>query len=259
MNAIFAEIDQKIERVQSLIAQHPQLSDDFQKRLLYSWIYHDNAIEGVALSYHELNSSIDDDIVSDVSLIPAYEEIQNHKKAVAMIRAGIEAKKKPSFDLDYLKDLQVILSYESNPPRQSKSAPKIQPGQYRKDNPLHRLYYHEISPPEKITYQMRKFMDWMVSDEAKKMHAIPRAAIAHHRLITIFPWPKHSGKVARLLMNAMLLRDGYMPAVIHGVNRQRYYEVLRQAPDGLIALVTESEKLAIASALEYFAYVVKQR
>ena len=32
---------------------------DFIARLDFSWIYHDNALEGVVLSYHELKAAID--------------------------------------------------------------------------------------------------------------------------------------------------------------------------------------------------------
>ena len=70
--------------------------------------------------------------------------------------------------------------------------------------------------------------------------AMQRAAKAHFRLINIYPWPKHSGKVARLLMNAILLKEGYVPAVVHAIERQRYYEVLRAPHSGLTGLIVES-------------------
>src|SRR5260370_42262945 len=59
---------------------------DFDEKLDISWIYHDNALEGVVLSYHELKAAIDKKIISDVSLIPMYEEIKNHKSAIELVR-----------------------------------------------------------------------------------------------------------------------------------------------------------------------------
>ena len=44
------------------------------------------ALEGVVLSYHELKAAIDKRIISDVSLIPMYEEIKNHKAAIEWVR-----------------------------------------------------------------------------------------------------------------------------------------------------------------------------
>ena len=237
MNQLYTEIDSKAEGVRELLEQDPNRLDEFHGLLDFSWIYHDNALEGVVLSFHELNAAIDEAIISDATLIPAYDDICNHKTAIGFVRTAA-IKKKPAPGLEFMKKLFQILSHESMP-RSSKAPPKPQ-GQYRKDNPLHRLYFHEIAPPEKISYQMRKLVQWLTSDEAKKMHPVRRASVAHHRLIGIYAWPKHSGKIARLLMNAMLLRDGYLPSVIHAIERQRYYEVLRQPPDALTRLVGES-------------------
>ena len=156
-------------------------------------------------------------------------------------------RRKPSIGLEFLKKIHQILCTESMP-RSAKAQPKPPTGQYRKDNPLHRLYFHEIVQPEKISYQMRKLVQWVTSDEAKKMHVIRRAAVAHHKLISIFPWPRHSGKVARLLMNSILLREGYVPSVVHAIERQRYYEVLRQTPTELTKLVAESLNRTLDSA-----------
>ena len=75
---------------------------------------------------------------------------------------------------------------------------------YRKENPLHRLYYHEIAAPDKIAQKMRKLGEWLDSDEFRDLHPITRAARAHFQLLKIYPWTKNSGKVARLLMNFIL-------------------------------------------------------
>lgn len=120
------------------------------------------------------------------------------------------------------------------------------------------MYFHEIAPPEKISYQMRKLVNWFTSEEAKKMHTVKRASVAHHKLIAIYPWPRHSGKVARLLMNAILMRDGIFPAILHAIERQRYYEVLRQPTDSLTQLVAESLNRTLDSALKLFDEPVKR-
>ena len=38
--------------------------------------------------------------------------------------------------------------------------------------------------------------------------------------------------MARLIMNLILMQDGYPPAIIARVNRQQYYRVLMQADQG---------------------------
>lgn len=237
MRTDFLDIDQKMDELRARFMNRPEVMSDFLERLDYSYIYHDNALEGLVLSYHELKAAIDKNIISDATLIPSYIDVRNHKNAIDFIREFIR-KKKVVYGINFFKSLYETLNKDEQIPRNCKSIP---PGtQYRRDNPLHRLYFHEICPPDKISYRMRKLIEWLDSDELKEYHPIKRASKAHFKFISIYPWPKHSGKIARLLMNAMLLRDGYVPAIIHAIERQRYYDVLKSPHSGLTTLVIES-------------------
>ena len=255
MNKMLAEIDRRTEAWRNAMEPHGAAAqEDFDERMNVSWIYHDNAMEGLVLTYHELNAAVDESIISDSTLIPAYDNIVHQKRAIELVRQAA-AKRKPPLGLEILKKIHLTVTVEVKP-RSAKIIPKP-PGQYRKDNPLHRLYFHEIAPPEKISYQMRKLVQWFGSDEAHHLHPVKRAAYAHHKLIGIFPWPKNSGKVSRLLMNLILLREGYLPAIIHAMERQNYYERLRQSPDELAELVARG-LLSTLEAAERYAEAVGQ-
>ena len=245
-----SKVDQRMDILRKHLTD-PATAQECWRRLDFSWIYHDFALEGTVLSFPELNSCIDDAIVSDITLIPAYEDVKNLMAAMAFIRSSGHVKKKLAVDSEYLKQLHTVLSTELCE-RPGKAPPKPPAGQYRKDMPLHRLYFHEIATPDKIAYQVRKFVQWYEEDETRKMHPIKRAAAAHYRIISIYPWPRHSGKISRLVMNAMLIQDQYVPAVIHAIDRQRYYEILRQTPSALTELVAESLLSTIDAALRFF-------
>lgn len=225
---------------------------DFDEKLDISWIYHDNALEGVVLSYHELKAAIDKRIISDVSLIPMYEEIKNHKAAIESMRELARQplkKRKGSITVDTLKNLHAILTPEET----LKGSP------YRKDNPLHRLYFHEIATPDKIPLRMRKLCEWLDDEEIDSLHPLSRAAGAHFRLMAIYPWTKNSGKVARLLMNLMLIREGYPPAVIHSIERQRYYDSLRAENGQLATLMIEALSNYVATANRFLDELAELR
>ena len=242
MDAKFFELDTKMEALRAKTAAFPaKILKDYRDRLDISWIFHDNALEGVVLSFAELKAAIDHRIISDVTLIPMYEEVRNHKAAVDFVREASIAKKPPAVDIELVRKINGILTPEAV----AKGCP------YRKENPLHRLYYHEIAAPEKITYRMRKIAEWMESDEFADLHPITRAVKAHFRVLSVYPWTKNSGKVARLLMNFILMKHGYLPAVIHSIERQRYYEVLRFENDGLINLVIESLENSIETTARF--------
>jgi Fic family protein len=249
MDAKLFEIDTKSETLAEKLRRcGPTCATEFADRLDLSWIFHDHGLEGVVVSYSELKAAIDRKIISDVSLIPAYEEIKSCKAAISEVRLLAEKKRQP-VTLEVLKRLYLACTPEAA----AKGAP------YRKDNPLHRAYYHEIAPPDKIGYRMRKLVEWLESDEARTTHPIHLAAKAHFRLLAIYPWPKNNGRVARLLQNLLLLRGGYLPAIIHATERQRYYEVLRHEHAGLIPLVTESLTNAVETAHKFFADAEKVR
>ena len=78
----FYDIDRKMEVFNDRLRGREDLIDQFNERLDFSWIYHDNALEGIVLSYHELKAAIDKNIISDASLIPAYADIANYKAAI---------------------------------------------------------------------------------------------------------------------------------------------------------------------------------
>lgn len=118
---------------------------------------------------------------------------------------------------------------------------------------MHRLYFHDIPSADKIAGEMKKIGDWLNEPETKKLSAIRLATKLHFKLMQVYPFPKHSGKIARLAMNLVLLRAGFPPAIIHSTDRQRYYESLRGPSTLLQALVTDSLENAIDSALKMFS------
>src|SRR5207237_2086846 len=123
-------------------------------------------------------------------------------------------------------------------------------GKYRKDMPIHRLYFHEISQPDKIAHRMRQLFDWVDGQEARRMHPVKFGATLHYEMMRIYPFSQHSGKVSRMLLNYVLLQNGYLPAIIHAVERQRYYESLRNPAVASVTLVVEALENSIASALK---------
>jgi len=217
---------------------------EYQERFDVAWIYHDSALEGVVYSMDELNAAIYGSELADPALIPVYDEIRNHMGAIAMIRE-MATRKRANVTLDVIKKLFAQLAPEE---LEGKGPPT-----YRKDMPLHRLYFHEISQPDKISYRMRQLVQWLSDPETKKtMHPVRMASKAHFQLLHIYPFPRHSGKVARLVMNLLLMRAGYPSVIIHATERQRYYEALRNGEDATSNLINQALGAAVETAIQYF-------
>ena len=241
-----ATIEQKLTMLEELLAtQDERILAEFQERLDMSWIYHDTALEGSVLSFHELKSAIDKDVVSDVSLIPTYDEIRTHKTAIDHVRELASTKKKTPITLDLLRSFQEILSPDDPEPKENT---------WRKETPVHRLYFHDIAAPDKIAGEMKKLSDWLADPDTRKNTTPLRlASKLHFRLMQIYPYTRHTGKLARLAMNLVLLRDGYPPAVVHSTERQRYYEALKGPSILLHNLMLDSLENSIDSAIKLFS------
>ena len=238
-------LEERVATLQKLIDAVPEPArTEYQERFDIAWIYHDSALEGVVYSMDELRAAMSDEPVTDTSLIPVYDEIRNHMGAIEMIRE-MASRRRFTVSLEVIKKLFAQLAPEE---LEGKGPPK-----YRKDMPLHRLYFHEISQPDKISYRMRQLVQWLSDPETKKsMHPVRMASKAHYQLLHIYPFPRHSGKVARLVMNLILMRAGDPPVVIHATERQRYYEALRNGEDATAALVNQALGGAIETAIQYF-------
>ncbi|MEO6418600.1 MAG: Fic family protein [Polyangiaceae bacterium] len=218
----------------------PVFQENYRENLDMSWIYHDSALEGVVYTFQELRTAIDPTsmVVADSSLQPVCEEIRRHREALHYIR-DYAVKRRLPINLDVVKKIYVILHPEEG---------DVKTVRYRKDIPQHRLYFHEYAPPDKITYKMRQILDWVNDPETRRTrNAVRIAARAHYDLLRVFPFTHDSGKVARLLMNLLLLRSGYPPAIVHSTERQRYYDALKGSSASMMTIVQEAIENNLAS------------
>lgn len=213
--------------------------DAFHDMCDISWIYHENGLEGVVLTYPEIKSAVNNKIISDVSLLPTYQDIKGQKYCIDLIREKA-ASRRFNVTISFLKDIHGRLVDDPD------SA-----GVYRKDIPIHRTYFHEIAQPSKIHQALGKVLDYLKARQDKDLHPIELAANAHHRFMRVFPFSKYSGIVGRLVSNFVLLRYGYFPVIIHAADRQRYYEALRGSERDFRSFVAESMDNSLENAKHF--------
>jgi Fic family protein len=201
------------------------------RQLDLSTIYHDWALDGQVVSAEELDAAFDNRAITDATSLPLYNSLRDHRRALDYAR---EVASRPKLDIspELFRELHAIFIGE---PESAKGV------RYRKEIPLHRSYFHDICHPSKIPAKMRKLVEWTSDpDEALNNHPIEWAAKFHYRFMRIFPFLETSGRIGRTVVNLVLLRQGFLPAIIHATERQRYYEAIRQSPDELVALFSES-------------------
>ena len=79
---------------------------------------------------------------------------------------------------------------------------------------------------------LRDWLDEVNAQPADERHAIERLASVHARFEQIHPFLDGNGRTGRLLLNLLLARHGYAPAIIQRRERTRYLDALRRADAG---------------------------
>lgn len=246
MRSRYVDIDDRMEDLADRLRADADVAEDFLTKYELSWLYHENALEGVVYSTQELATALATPVtpLAEATFVTALREIRNHKIALDLARAEAHAKK-PKLNLTTVKRLYETLGAGL----EGRDA-----AEYRKDMPLHRAYFHEIAHPSKIAAALQKLLDTCDSADFKGAHPIQQAVRLHHGVMQVFPYTENSGRVARLLGNLMLLHAGYrLPVIIHATDRQRYYESLRLPEAILRDLTMDALDNALAQAEKYFA------
>jgi Fic family protein len=221
------EVDESIHTKLSTIDQlqakwtaaHPINIVQLQKLREYfhtSYTFESNRIEGNTLTLQETHMVINEGITIGGKTMSEHLEAINHKEAIELIYALVEAD--VPLTSHRLKQIhQLILKGVD-----SKNA-----GRYRHVNV--RISGSEHLPPDHFE------LDSLMTDYFKfyeqhrhQMHPVLLAAEMHERLVTIHPFVDGNGRTARLIMNLILLQNGYTIANLKGSleDRLRYYKAL---------------------------------
>ena len=86
---------------------------------------------------------------------------------------------------------------------------------------------HEMPDSVRVQRMMNDFGMWLFS--ARTLHPAAIAAEAHLKLMSIQPFGQGNACVARFLMNLLLMRHGYPPAVFSRREKAEYWDVLEKA------------------------------
>jgi Fic family protein len=243
MRTRFVDIDDRMEDLADRMRADPELGEEFFSRYELSWLYHENALEGVVYTGQELATALANAPLADATFVGALHEIRNHKIAADLVREEARSKKL-RVNLTLVKKLYETLGAGID----GRSV-----AEFRKDMPLHRAYFHEIAQPVKIPALLQKVLESCDSADFRNAHPIQRAAKLHHGFMQVYPFTENSGRVARLLGNLVLLQAGYrVPCIIHATDRQRYYESLRVPETTLRDLTIEALENALDQGEKFF-------
>ena len=200
--------------------------------------YTSNAIEGNTLTLRETAELIEHGITVGGKPLRDHLEAVDHYAAVLWMRE-LAAKATP-IDETTVRELHRRMVARSQPeiggiysslPRRIAGSPAIFPN------------------PVKIPQLMKEYGEWL----GKAGPAPANSFDAHYRLVAIHPFGDGNGRAARLVMNLLLLREGYPPIAVRPEDRKTYLDALEQASvrDDLKPFQTFMHRRLDATLVEY--------
>lgn len=230
----------------------PEALERIRKYFRIKNIYHSNAIEGNVLDVGETREVVEMGLTLTGRPLKDQAEAKNLAGALDYLEDLATKVDQPITEMDVRQLHGFVLKgiNDENAGKYRSAAVEISGSAYQPPG------------PESVPGQMAQFGAWLQSapDRQSATDPLILAVATHAWFVTIHPFIDGNGRVARLLMNLILMRHGYPIAVITREDRQRYYDALEESQSGdltaFVALVAESVEESLE---EYEAAVKAQR
>lgn len=194
-----------------------------------------NALEGNTISLHETQMILEQGLTIHGHTLNEIYECTGHDKAYDCMFNQIHKKE---IDEKYIKELHYLFA------KDIKNIPY--PGEYRDvSKTFVTVTGSEYSCPDydEVPAKMTELVDW-TNTMRDVLHPIELASQMHRRFVYIHPFPDGNGRVARLLMNTVLLQEHYMPVLIEPKQRAEYIRTLENGriyPTGFDIFIAQRE------------------
>ena len=235
---ILQEIDALKKQIDDMRPLPPDVEGRVMQKLRLDWNYNSNAIEGNKLSYGETTALLMHGITAKGKPLKDHLDIKGHNKAVEYLETIIKDERDfTQMDIRGLHEVILGETYDVTAQTLEGTAThkQIEAGKY-KSMPNHVRTVtgevHYYATPEETPAQMDVLMAWYNEANISNIHPVISAALFHHRFVEIHPFDDGNGRMARILMNLILMKNGYPPAVVKKVGKDNYYALLSQADSG---------------------------
>lgn len=206
-----------------------RLNEEF----MVNFTYNSNAIEGNTLTLNETNLVLQG-ITIDKKPLKDHMEAIGHKEAfyyiISLVKEKIEIKE------SIIKEIHSLVLMDQPQDK----------GVYRKVPVIIMGSSHIPPQPYLIKKQME---DLMLDFELwkKEKHIIEQVALFHIKFERIHPFIDGNGRTGRLLLNFILMKNGFLPINIKFTNRKKYYDCFEKyqktnSPKAMVELIKELEE-----------------
>lgn len=215
LNYIFSK--EEIEKIEGIKIDYKHLIRKLNKaqikdlfdRFTVNFTYESNAIEGNSLTLKDVNIVIFKNSIPRGKDLREIYETRNSRTVVDKIfhkKFDISQKSIIRIHRILMRDIDVRTGY--------KKIPNFIIGSRVK-----------TTPPEKVEGEMKKLIEWYNSN-LTMVHPLELATIFHGKFERIHPFEDGNGRVGRVLINLILINNGYPPLTIRKTLRKSYMVAL---------------------------------
>ena len=210
-------IIERIQELKSRINELRPLDKETEARIFQKfrldWNFHSNAIEGNTLDYGETVAFLMHGVTAKGKPFKDYIDLKGHDVAINYVNDLIKEDDVISEkEIRALHEIILQEPYEvdTESPSGLPSKKLIQLGRY-KTSPNHVKTatgaIHYYATPEETPAKMHDLMDWYKQAAANPaIHPVVLAALFHHKFVAIHPFDDGNGRLARILMNLIIMK-----------------------------------------------------
>ena len=232
---ILETVDRLKKELDQLRPLPPDVVARVEQKLRIESNYHSNAVEGNSLTLGETRSLILHGLTARGKPMRDHLDIQGHDDAVKAIERAVQ--EDTGLTEVFIRNLHRVLlkepyKTEATTPDGRRTMRPIALGDYKATpnnvkTSTGEIYY--FTPPEQVKPAMTDLLDWYRDQEAAGEHPVIIAATFHYRFVRIHPFDDGNGRMARLLMNLILIKHGYTVAIVQSDKKTRYLQELERA------------------------------
>ena len=237
---LLARLQQKKAQLDALRPLPEAAVRRLNDQLAVEWTYNTNAIEGNTLTLRETQLILETGLTIGGRSLREHLEVINHRQAIGYIET-LTAQTEP-VSAHHVRQIQRLILARID----DETA-----GQYRRLPVRIAGSRHQPAEAGEVPHLMERWEKWR-GESGQTLPAIERTALAHYRLVAIHPFLDGNGRTARLVMNLLLMKEGYPPTIILRVNRRQYYNILAQADAGREAPLVNSVGRAVERSLTLY-------
>jgi len=193
---------------------------NIKEALFIEWTYNSNSIEGNTLTLRETQMVLQEGVTVKGKSLKEHFEAKNHETAIHKLYKLIHK--------DYVLNTKDLLELHALVLR---SVEDDCAGRLRHAGV--RISGANFVPPNAV--HVSGYLDSLVeyiNTNPLGLNSIELATMFHHKFVWIHPFFDGNGCTVRLVMNLLLMRQGFPPAIILTNDRAKYYAALNQANNG---------------------------